>query len=53
MRKVGRIVLLPLVLAAIAFGSYWMPRSNTLEDLIAKRRALVPDPDAVERIDAR
>ena len=35
MRKVGRIVLLPLVLAAIAFGSYWMPRSNTLEDLIA------------------
>ena len=34
-RKVGRIVLLPLVLAAIAFGSYWMLRSNTLEDLIA------------------
>ena len=31
----GRIVLLPLILAAIAFGSYWMLRSNTVEDLIA------------------
>lgn len=35
MWKLARIVLLPLVLAAIASGSYWMLRSNTLEDLIA------------------
>ena len=34
-RKVGRIALLPLVLAAIVVGSYWMLRSNTLEDLVA------------------
>lgn len=35
MWKLARIVLLPLVLAAIASGSYWMLRSYTLEDLIA------------------
>ena len=34
-RKVGRIVLLPVVLAAIAFGPYWMLRSYTFENLFA------------------
>ena len=40
LRKVGRIAFLPLAFAAIAFGSYWILRSNTVEDLMGNAERL-------------